>query len=166
MKEGLIFWVNVKCTKREIEIMFTLKSVSFLVCGIPPVTHPVYVIWVGERGWEGMGNWGVGWGKRGKGGGGWHGGGLSLPEAAYTGGGRGWPQKPGGCGQTGTAAALSLSSPWSIHKHPSFLPLRICLLLTHPTFENSFLSPFILPHWYFPWESLVSCQEWGSDRSS
>ena len=55
-----------------------IEAVSFLVCGIPPVTHLVYVIWVSCEGVAGAGRMG-GWGER------WNGlawGGLSLPEAA------------------------------------------------------------------------------------
>ena len=79
--------------------MFTLQFVPFLVRGIPPVTHPLFAIRVGEGG--GCCGGGQGWA--------WLGG-LSLPEAAaYTGGGRQWPQKPGGCGQTETQGQLPLS---------------------------------------------------------
>ena len=59
--------------------MFTLQFVSFLVRGIPPVTHTPssQSEWVRGGGCCGGGQ---GWA--------WLGG-LSLPEAAYTGGGRG-----------------------------------------------------------------------------
>ena len=84
-----------------------IEAVSFLVCGIPPVTHLVYVIWVSCEGG------GVGCGVGGNAGMGWHGVACPClrPPSSSGGGRRQWPQKPGGRGkpQTGTAAALSLS---------------------------------------------------------
>ena len=109
-----------------------IEAVSFLVCGIPPVTHLVYVIWVSCEGVGGR----VGWGVGGNAGMGWHGVACPClrPPSSSGGGRRQWPQKPGGRGkpQTGTAAALSLSLssqwssqninniPFSLHMYPFF----------------------------------------------
>ena len=111
-----------------------IEAVSFLVCGIPPVTHLVYVIWVScEGGGE------VGWGVGGNAGMGWHGVACPClrPPSSSGGGRRQWPQKPGGRGkpQTGTAAALSLS-------------LSVLSMVKSKHQQHTFLTPYV---------PLISC---------
>ena len=87
---------NVKGKHRQLCLRFNLYP-SLSVEFHPLLTPSSQSEWVrgggccgGEQGWAWLG-------------------GLSLPEAAYTGGGRQWPQKPGGCGQTETQGQLPLS---------------------------------------------------------